>query len=65
MFSRAVENVIKVPLRTMQRHSFTEIEGPARQERVEENEKNKVKVRQKLIKEKYTFCPSLQMTVFL
>ena len=49
MFLHAVENVKKVPLQTMQRHSFTEIEGPARHERVEENEKDKVKVRQKLI----------------
>ena len=39
----------KVPLQTVQSHSFIETEGPARRERVEENEKDKAKVRQRLI----------------
>ena len=64
MLLHAMENIKKVPLQTVQSHSFIEIEGPARCERVEENEKDKVKARQRLIWEKYIFCPSLQWTVF-
>ena len=41
MLLHAMENIKKVPLQTVQSHSFIEIEGPARCERVEENEKDK------------------------
>lgn len=49
MLLHAMENIKKVPLQTVQSHSFIEIEGPARCKRVEENEKDKVKMRQRLI----------------
>lgn len=49
MLLHAMENIKKVPMQTVQSHSFIEIEGPARCERVEGNEKDKVKVRQRLI----------------
>ena len=49
MLLHATENIKKVPLQTVQSHSFIEIEGPSRCKRVEENEKDKVKMRQRLI----------------
>ena len=49
MLLHATENIKKVPLQTVQSHSFIETEGPARRVRVEENEKDKAKVRQRLI----------------
>lgn len=64
MLLHAMENIKKVPMQTVQSHSFIEIEGPARCERVEENEKDKVKVRQRLIWEVH-FLPIIAMDSFL
>lgn len=49
MFLDTVKNMKEVPLQTMQSHSFVEVEIPASHERVEGNEKDKVKVSQKLM----------------
>lgn len=54
-----MENGKEGPLPTAQSHSFIGTETPANHQRVEENAKDKVTVKQKLIWEKYTSRLSL------